>query len=89
MEEQGEGPAVLFIHGSGPGASGWSNFKRNYPAFAEAGFRTLIPDTLGYGYSSKPEDGTELSALILAPSRGEESDTDGMLVASEVEAATS
>lgn len=55
--EQGEGPAVLFVHGSGPGASGWSNFKRNYPAFAEAGFRTLIPDTLGYGYSSKPEDG--------------------------------
>src|SRR5512139_3698525 len=48
---------VLFIHGSGPGASGWSNYKRNYPVLAEAGYRTIVPDTLGYGYSSKPEDG--------------------------------
>ncbi len=53
--EQGEGPAVVFLHGSGPGASGWSNFRHNYPHFASSGFRTLLPDTLGYGYSSKPE----------------------------------
>jgi 4,5:9,10-diseco-3-hydroxy-5,9,17-trioxoandrosta-1(10),2-diene-4-oate hydrolase len=53
--EQGTGPAVLFLHGSGPGASGWSNFRHNYPAFAEAGFRAIVPDTLGYGYSSKPD----------------------------------
>lgn len=51
-----DGRAVLFIHGSGPGASGWSNFRRNYPYFAERGFRVLVPDTLGFGYSSKPED---------------------------------
>lgn len=50
-----DGPAVLFLHGSGPGASGWSNFRRNYPAFADAGFRVLVPDTLGFGYSSKPD----------------------------------
>ena len=37
-QEAGEGPAVLFLHGSGPGASGYSNFRRNYPAVAEAGF---------------------------------------------------
>ncbi|MBT8470906.1 MAG: alpha/beta fold hydrolase [Deltaproteobacteria bacterium] len=49
--------AVLFVHGSGPGASGWSNFKGNYPLLAERGYRTIIPDTMGYGYSSKPEDG--------------------------------
>lgn len=48
-------PVVLFLHGSGPGASGWSNFRLNVPAFAGAGFRTLVPDTLGYGYSSKPD----------------------------------
>jgi 4,5:9,10-diseco-3-hydroxy-5,9,17-trioxoandrosta-1(10),2-diene-4-oate hydrolase len=53
--ESGDGPVVLLLHGSGPGASGWSNFRRNYPAFAEAGFRVLVPDTLGYGYSSKPD----------------------------------
>jgi 4,5:9,10-diseco-3-hydroxy-5,9,17-trioxoandrosta-1(10),2-diene-4-oate hydrolase len=54
--DQGTGPVVLFLHGSGPGASGWSNFKRNFPFFAEHGFRCIVPDTLGYGYSSKPED---------------------------------
>jgi 4,5:9,10-diseco-3-hydroxy-5,9,17-trioxoandrosta-1(10),2-diene-4-oate hydrolase len=46
----------VFLHGSGPGASGWSNFRRNYPHFASAGFRVLVPDTIGYGYSSKPTD---------------------------------
>jgi 4,5:9,10-diseco-3-hydroxy-5,9,17-trioxoandrosta-1(10),2-diene-4-oate hydrolase len=53
--EAGEGPAVVFLHGSGPGASGWSNFHHNVPAFVAAGFRVLLPDTLGYGYSSKPD----------------------------------
>jgi len=53
--EAGEGPVVVFLHGSGPGASGWSNFRHNYPAFAAKGFRVLVPDTLGYGYSSKPD----------------------------------
>jgi len=48
---------VLFVHGSGPGASGWSNFKGNYPFLAEHGYRTIVPDTMGYGYSSKPEEG--------------------------------
>jgi len=51
----GSGEAVLFLHGSGPGASGWSNFRRNYPDVAAAGFRALVPDTLGFGYSSKPD----------------------------------
>src|SRR5215471_13792062 len=54
--EQGEGPVVLFLHGSGPGASGYSNFRRNYPYFAEHGFRAVVPDTLGFGHSSKPDD---------------------------------
>ena len=58
--DSGPGPegAVLFVHGSGPGASGWSNFKGNYPFLAEHGYRTIVPDTMGYGYSSKPEEGT-------------------------------
>jgi 4,5:9,10-diseco-3-hydroxy-5,9,17-trioxoandrosta-1(10),2-diene-4-oate hydrolase len=51
----GEGFPVVFLHGSGPGASGWSNFRRNYPRFAAAGLRAIVPDTLGFGYSSKPE----------------------------------
>lgn len=47
---------VLFIHGSGPGASGYSNFQGNFPWFAMQGFRCLVPDLPGYGLSSKPAD---------------------------------
>ena len=54
----GDRGVILFAHGSGPGASGWSNFKGNYPFLAEHGYRTIVPDTMGYGYSTKPEDGT-------------------------------
>lgn len=55
VTEAGEGPAVVFIHGSGPGASGLSNFKQNVAAFVDAGYRVLLPDMIGYGASSKPE----------------------------------
>ena len=54
--EAGEGPVVVFLHGSGPGASGYSNFKGNYRELAAAGFRCLVPDALGYGASSKPPE---------------------------------
>jgi 4,5:9,10-diseco-3-hydroxy-5,9,17-trioxoandrosta-1(10),2-diene-4-oate hydrolase len=53
--EAGQGPAVVFLHGSGPGASGWSNFRHNAGYFADKGFRAILPDTLGFGYSSKPD----------------------------------
>src|SRR5690625_783904 len=52
----GEGPAVVFLHGSGSGASGVSNFRGNYPAVVEGGFRAIVPDLIGYGYSDKPDD---------------------------------
>lgn len=50
-----DGPAVVFLHGSGPGASGASNFRGNIGAFADAGYRVILPDLIGYGASSKPE----------------------------------
>jgi 4,5:9,10-diseco-3-hydroxy-5,9,17-trioxoandrosta-1(10),2-diene-4-oate hydrolase len=53
--DQGTGEAVIFLHGAGGGASGYSNFKGNYPIFAEAGYRAVVPDLLGYGLSSKTE----------------------------------
>jgi 4,5:9,10-diseco-3-hydroxy-5,9,17-trioxoandrosta-1(10),2-diene-4-oate hydrolase len=53
--EQGRGEVVIFLHGAGGGASGYSNFKGNYPEFAKAGYRTIVPDLLGYGLSSKPD----------------------------------
>ena len=51
-----DGDAVVFVHGSGPGASGHSNFKKNIDAFAAAGYRVIVPDLPGFGYSSKPTD---------------------------------
>ena len=47
---------VVFVHGSGPGASGYSNFKKNAAAFVESGYRVIVPDLPGFGYSSKPTD---------------------------------
>jgi len=52
----GEGPAVVFLHGSGPGASAYSNFKHNIDAVVEAGHRAILIDMIGFGYSSKPSD---------------------------------
>lgn len=51
--EQG---VVVFIHGSGPGASGWSNFKHNIAGFQAGGFRCLVYDQWGYGRTDKPTD---------------------------------
>ncbi len=50
-----DGTPLVWLHGSGPGASGWSNFKRNFPFFAERGHRCLVLDNLGFGHSSKPD----------------------------------
>ncbi len=47
-------PSLVFLHGSGPGASGYSNFHLNFPEFAKLGYHVLVPDYLGYGLSDKP-----------------------------------
>lgn len=46
---------VVFLHGGGPGASAWSNFGRNLPAFATA-WRTIAVDQPGFGRSDKPTE---------------------------------
>jgi 4,5:9,10-diseco-3-hydroxy-5,9,17-trioxoandrosta-1(10),2-diene-4-oate hydrolase len=51
--EAGDGPALVLLHGSGPGVSGWSNFRGNFPVFAKQ-FRTVIPDMPGFGQSDRP-----------------------------------
>ncbi|WP_293373231.1 alpha/beta fold hydrolase [Nevskia sp.] len=45
------GPAVILLHGGGPGAGGWSNFHRNIDALVAAGFRTLLLDCPGFNKS--------------------------------------
>lgn len=54
--DEGEGEVVVLLHGSGTGASGHTNFKNNFSALKAAGFRVILPDLPGYGFSSKPED---------------------------------
>jgi pimeloyl-ACP methyl ester carboxylesterase len=46
----GDGPPLLFLHGSGPGVTGWRNFRGILPAFAEH-FRCLILEFPGFGVS--------------------------------------
>jgi len=54
--DEGTGPVVVYLHGSGVGASGYSNFKTNYPFLVQAGYRCVILDLIGYGFSDKPDD---------------------------------
>lgn len=49
--DAGQGPAVIMLHGGGPGAGGWSNFNRNFSAFVEAGYRTILLDCPGFNRS--------------------------------------
>jgi 2-hydroxy-6-oxonona-2,4-dienedioate hydrolase/4,5:9,10-diseco-3-hydroxy-5,9,17-trioxoandrosta-1(10),2-diene-4-oate hydrolase len=55
VAESGTGPAVVMLHGGGPGASGVSNYSRNIDALAE-NFRVIVPDMPGYGRSAKGVD---------------------------------
>lgn len=55
VAETGSGPAVVLLHGGGPGASGMSNYSRNIEPLAEH-FRVIVPDMPGYGRSSKGVD---------------------------------
>ena len=48
--EAGDGPTLLFLHGSGPGVTGWRNFRGIFGTFA-AHFRCLILEFPGFGVS--------------------------------------
>jgi 4,5:9,10-diseco-3-hydroxy-5,9,17-trioxoandrosta-1(10),2-diene-4-oate hydrolase len=41
--DEGQGDAVVLLHGSGTGASGHTNFKNNLIALRDAGFRVILP----------------------------------------------
>ncbi|MFC9838255.1 alpha/beta fold hydrolase [Rhodococcus sp. NPDC127530] len=48
--EAGDGPPLLLLHGSGPGVTGWRNFRGNLGVFAEH-FRTFVLEFPGFGVS--------------------------------------
>jgi len=51
INEAGEGHPVVLIHGTGPGATGWSNFAPNVGPLAEH-FRVIAVTMPGWGESS-------------------------------------
>jgi len=55
FHEAGEGRAVVLLHGSGPGVSALTNWKRVIPALAE-GFRVIAPDMAGFGYTERNDE---------------------------------
>ena len=69
VAEAGDGPAVLLLHGGGPGASGVSNYARNIAELAEQ-YRVIVPDLPGYGRSSKGVDGTDPFGYLADNIRG-------------------
>jgi 2-hydroxymuconate-semialdehyde hydrolase len=53
FHDLGQGPPVLFIHGSGPGVSAWANWRLVMPDVSRQ-FRVLAPDMVGFGFSDRP-----------------------------------
>ena len=51
VNEAGEGHPVLLIHGTGPGATGWSNFAQNIEPLSRH-FRVIAVTMPGWGESS-------------------------------------
>lgn len=60
--EAGDGPPLLMLHGSGPGVTGWRNYRGNLARFAEH-FRCLVLEFPGFGAS----DDTDLHPMQAAP----------------------
>lgn len=51
--DQGSGHPVLMVHGSGPGVTGWANWRLNMAALARHA-RVIAPDMVGFGYTDVP-----------------------------------
>ncbi|MCP2166457.1 alpha/beta fold hydrolase [Goodfellowiella coeruleoviolacea] len=49
--EAGTGPLVLLLHGW---PETWYSWRHQIPALARAGFRVVVPDQRGYGWTDRP-----------------------------------
>ena len=52
--EAGHGDPLILLHGGGPGADSYSNWRGCIPAFAEH-FHVYAVDAVGFGHSDKPD----------------------------------
>ena len=78
VHEQGEGPAVLLLHGFPEIAYSW---RHQIGPIVDAGFRAIAPDQRGYGGSDAPADAQTYSVKNLV------ADAVGVLDALDVEQA--
>src|SRR3546814_3732399 len=62
--DEGQGPVVVFLHGSGSGACGYSNFKGNYPALVKAGYRVILPDLRSEEHTSELQSLMRISYAV-------------------------
>jgi pimeloyl-ACP methyl ester carboxylesterase len=77
--EQGEGPAVILVHGFPDLAFSW---RHQITGLAAAGFRAIAPDMRGYGQTDAPEGVASYAASKLI------ADLQGLLDALHLERAT-
>jgi len=54
-ERAGVGESIILLHGSGPGVSAWTNWRRVLPALADR-WRVYAPDMAGFGYTERRDD---------------------------------
>ena len=76
--EQGEGPAVVLLHGFPELAFSW---RHQLPALAAAGYRAIAPDQRGYGKTDVPNEVEDYAVENLI------ADIEGMLDALELDSA--
>lgn len=53
--DEGSGPPVILLHGSGPGVTAWQNWQRIIPRLARR-HRVVAPDIVGFGFTALPDD---------------------------------
>jgi 2-hydroxymuconate-semialdehyde hydrolase len=53
VHDVGSGPALLMIHGSGPGVSAWANWRLAIPPLSRQA-RVIAPDMVGFGFTDRP-----------------------------------
>jgi 2-hydroxymuconate-semialdehyde hydrolase len=53
--EEGAGPPLVLIHGSGPGVTAFANWRGIIPDMGRH-FRVVAPDMVGFGYTDCPPD---------------------------------